>query len=263
MERINSERNPLLKHVRKLLRSQRERRNEKKTLIDGAHLVAAYAERFGLEGTVILVSETGLRSAEIHSLVERSRGRIVELPDRILGKLSPVATPSGLIAVVTIPRLQPDPASTPFWLLLDGVQDPGNLGAILRTAAATGVTRAILSASCADVWSPKCLRGGMGAQFVLPITDHADLAAELAHFDGLTLATAPRAGRALFETALTGPLALVFGSEGAGLSQSLRDAAQATLHVPMNGKIESLNVAAAVAMVCYERLRQSSLRKRS
>ena len=258
MEHIDSPHNPLVKLAAKLLRSQRHRYSEGRILLDGAHLVSAYRERFGLQEASILVSKTGLHLEEIRSLIDQPVARVAELPDRLLEKIAPVAAPSGLIAIVPIPRLKPDPSAEPFWILLEGIQDPGNLGAILRSAAAIGATRAVLSASCADPWSPKCLRGGMGAQFVLAVSDHADLLPEMARFSGKILAAAPRTGRTVFEADLSGPLAVVVGGEGGGLSPQVQAATQGVIQIPLSAPIESLNVAAAVAIVCYERLRQKT-----
>ncbi|MGH8248092.1 MAG: TrmH family RNA methyltransferase [Gammaproteobacteria bacterium] len=258
MERITSDHNPLLKLGRRLIESSRDRRKHNKTVLDGAHLVQAYADRFGLEQASIIVSDTGLQSAEIRELLaKRAPGRLLNLPDALFASLSPVETPTGMLAIVEIPRVERRArAGQEFWLLLDGIQDPGNVGSILRTAAASGATRALLSPSCADPWSPKCLRGGMGAQLVLPIADHADLWAMLETFTGKIYATAARTGTALFEVDLKGECAVLFGGEGTGLGKDLMTQADSTIQIPIADGVESLNVAASAAMVCYERIRQ-------
>jgi TrmH family RNA methyltransferase len=258
MERITSEHNPLLKLARRLVESPRERRKHNKTVLDGAHLLQAYADRFGLDQVSIIVSDAGLQSAEIRDLLrKRVGGRLLNVPDPLLASLSPVETPTGILAVIDIPRVERKiRAREEFWILLDGIQDPGNIGSIVRTAAASGATRAVMSPTCADAWSPKCLRGGMGAQFVMPIADHADLWKTLETFKGKIYATATRTGSALFDVALGGDCAVLFGGEGAGLNKDLLTQADSTLRIPIANEIESLNVAACVAMVCYERMRQ-------
>jgi RNA methyltransferase, TrmH family len=257
MERITSSHNPLLKLARNLLDAPRERRKQNRTVLDGVHLVQAYRARFGAGKLTLLVSDSGLKSAEIRALVEGAPDRVTHVSDSLFASVSPVETPTGVIAIAEIPQVEPRAqGSDEFWVVLDGVQDPGNLGSILRTAAATGATRALLAGSCADPWSPKSLRGGMGAQFVLPVTDHADLWQEIAAFEGTVYAADAKSGRALFDCDLKGACAVLFGSEGAGLSKELRTQADATLAIPIVAGVESLNVAAAVAMVCYERLRQ-------
>lgn len=258
MERITSDRNPLLKLIRRLIESSRERRQHNKTVLDGAHLVQAYAERFGLERASIIVSDSGLESAEIRELLpKRAPGRVLNLPDPLFASLSPVETPTGILALVEIPQFQSrPPGGKEFWIVLDGIQDPGNVGSILRTAAASGATRALLSPGCADPWSPKCLRGGMGAQFVLPVADHADLWKALEAFQGKVYATAAGTGTALFAVDLSGDCAVLFGGEGTGLAKDLITQADSSIRIPMVGGMESLNVSASVAMVCYERIRQ-------
>ena len=256
--RATSEHNPFIKRARRLIESGRERRKAGKILLDGVHLCQTYAEQFGLRGVTLIASDGGLKKAEIRSLLSReTQARVIEVSDSLLASLSQVDTPAGLLALVDTPRIAKK-TGTPFWLLLHDIQDPGNLGSILRTAAATGVTQAWLSPNCADPWSPKCLRGGMGAQFVLPIEDRVDLASAMKDFTGLIIATVPRAGVVLHTLDLTGPVAVLFGGEGAGLPKHLTDKANAIARIPLASGVESLNVSAAVAMVCYERLRQTS-----
>jgi TrmH family RNA methyltransferase len=141
-------------------------------------------------------------------------------------------------------------------MLLEDVQDPGNLGAILRTAAAAGVSHALLSSGCADVWSPRVLRGAMGAHHLLAISEKVDLLEYARRFQGKVVAADAAAGTPIFDLDLRGPLALALGNEGAGLSVSLRKAAHALASVPMAGGLESLNVGAAAAICLFERVRQ-------
>ncbi len=257
LERIVSDHNPLVRLARKLSRSAHERKATGRALLDGAHLIDAYSNRFAVDSAVLMVSDKAQQDPEVRVLVERFRGaRRVLLPEAIFRSVSPVDTPTGVAAMIDIPALPLPQPDEEHWLLLDGIQDPGNLGSILRTAAATGMTRAVLSRNCADVWSPKCLRGGMGAQFVLPCQS-GDLDKSLESFAGRRLATAPRVGQSLFNADLRGPVALLFGGEGSGLSSELQSRADAVIHIPLAAGVESLNVAAAVAMVCYERLRQA------
>jgi TrmH family RNA methyltransferase len=141
-------------------------------------------------------------------------------------------------------------------LLLEGVQDPGNLGSILRSAAAAGATHALLSRGCADAWSPRVLRAGMGAHFFLSITEHADIADFARTYAGQVVAMTPHAKRSLLELDLRPPTAFLLGNEGAGLSSALLQQADLTVSIPMPGGMESINVAAAAAVCLFERLRQ-------
>jgi len=127
---------------------------------------------------------------------------------------------------------------------------------MLRTGAAAGATLAVLSKGCHDPWSPKALRGGQGAQFVLPLITGVEIAEWLAGFEGESLALALGDDTNLYARTLTGALALVVGNEGAGLSQAVCDVASATVRIPMPGRIESLNAAAALAVAVFEAARQ-------
>jgi TrmH family RNA methyltransferase len=141
-------------------------------------------------------------------------------------------------------------------VLLEDLQDPGNLGAILRAAAAAGVRHVLLSKNSVHAWSPRVLRAGMGAHFMLQIHEQVDLLAAAALFDGQVLATSRRALQSVFDADLRGKVAFAFGNEGAGLSQPLKSAAHAEISIPMPGRTESLNVASAVAVCLFERVRQ-------
>lgn len=146
-------------------------------------------------------------------------------------------------------------------IVLEDIQDPGNLGAMLRTGAAAGARLAVLSKACHDPWSPKALRGGQGAQFVLPLQQAVDLPAWLAAFDGQSVALSldedqPQAGQDFYRLNLTGAVALVVGNEGAGLSRTVAQAATVRARIPMPGKIESLNASAALAVAVFEAVRQ-------
>ncbi|MEX0958443.1 MAG: RNA methyltransferase [Burkholderiales bacterium] len=258
MERIVSADNALLKSVRRLGTSARERNRTGKLLLDGVHLVQAYAQRHGCAHATIVVSESGLSNPEIATAaVNSGAARVVCVADSLFARISPVQTPSGILTVVDRPQLE-ESGDEAFWVVLDGLQDPGNLGSILRTAAASGATCAVLAADCADPWSPKALRGGMGAQLTLPLQEHASLGAVLKSFHGRVIGMVPRGGPTIFEVELRGPIALVFGSEGHGLRPDTAAGIQLQASIPASGAVESLNVAAAAAVCCFERVRQRS-----
>ena len=259
IEQITSARNPSFVLARKLLKSPKERRRSGKILLDGTHLIASYSERYDLEGAIILVNGSSGGTTGISEITASlpTQARVLEVPDSMFQEISSVDTPTGIVALVDLPALAPRDDGKQFWLALDGIQDPGNLGSILRTAAAMKVNGVLLSNSCTDPWSPKCLRGGMGAQFVLPITEQVDLPGALTQFHGTRIATSSHSGSSLAETRLSSPALVMIGGEGAGLSAELLASADLTICIPLNKGIESLNVGAAVAMICYEHLRQS------
>ena len=136
------------------------------------------------------------------------------------------------------------------------VQDPGNVGAILRTAAAAGVGQALLGPGCAAAWSPKVLRAGQGAHFALAIHEDADLGAFMADYRGTTAVTCLDGATPLYAATWNGPLAWVFGAEGQGVRRELIDAAGLRIRIPMPGAVESLNVGAAAAICLFESVRR-------
>jgi TrmH family RNA methyltransferase len=180
----------------------------------------------------------------------------VLLADPLFKELSSVATPTGVIAIVKTPPAHPVPPDLGICVMLEALQDPGNLGSILRTCAGAGVEHVLLSRGSVHAWSPRVLRAGMGAHFRLQIHEHIDLSVAVREFSGTVIATCGDARRSLYDADLTGRTALLFGNEGSGLSGALRSAAHTRVAIPLAGAMESLNVAAAVAVCLFERLRQ-------
>jgi len=252
---ITSRDNSLFKQLKKLADSSRERRIQKQTLLDGPHLVNAYIEAFGMPELLIIAE--GQSTNEVTGMIQDlSDVRTVMFTTLMFAELAPVASPTGILALVKTPQLAV-PEVLNFALLLEDIQDPGNLGSMLRTAAAAGVETVYLSEGCADAWSPKALRGGQGAHFSLPVVERANLAEVIAGFQGQALATTLQ-GESLYGLDLTGPVAFVIGNEGAGLSDKLVKAASRQVRVPMPGDVESLNAAAAAAVCLFERVRQAA-----
>jgi TrmH family RNA methyltransferase len=255
MKEITSADNARFKALLRMNESSRERRKSGYSLLDGVHLVAAYLQHCGAPEEVI-VSRSALAHPEIASLLPRMPERAVLLADGLFRRLSTVATPTGIIALVKTPRPAAPADDAVSSLLLEDIQDPGNLGSILRSAAAAGVTQVVLSRGSVHAWSPRVLRAGMGAHFALQIHEDADLLRNVEMFRGRVVATRQGAPRTVFDVDLTGKVAWVFGNEGSGLSASLLQAAHEVVSIPMPGESESLNVAAAAAVCLFERVRQ-------
>lgn len=254
---ISSRANPQVKRLHALATSARERRTLGQTLLDGAHLVRAALDS-KLPLRELVVSEQGLATPEIARLVEELAGvPAYRLTDVLFTHVSPVDAPTGVLAVIDLPTPQAPAPLTGSLLVLDGVQDAGNLGTILRTAAAAGLQDVLLTPGCAQAWSPRALRAGMGGQFRLRTREQVDAGGFLAGYPGAILATGLDAtARALYEHDLTGPVAWLFGAEGRGLSPELAALATARVIIPMPGEVESLNVAAAAAVCLFEQVRQ-------
>lgn len=251
---ITSRDNSLFKQLKKVADSSRERRKLGKTLLDGAHLVSGYVECFGMPELVIIPEGEGTN--EVTGLIQNlSDVPMVMFPTLMFSELTPVASPAGILALVKTPRLAV-PEEVSFALMLEDIQDPGNLGSMLRSAAAAGADVVYLSEGCADAWSPKALRGGQGAHYMLPIVERADLPEMVRTFKGKAFATAMQ-GESLYMQDLTGPVAFLIGNEGAGLSESLLKAASKCVTIPMPGRIESLNAMAAATICLFEKVRQT------
>ena len=251
---ISSRDNPIVRRLKQLAESARARREARMTLLDGEHLLAAYVDAGGAPRTLVRAASSD--PSRIAGLARRCGGaKPIVVPDALFAELSPVATPTGVLAEAAwlAPAMS---AATPLVIVLEDVQDPGNLGAMLRTAAAAGATLAVLSKGCHDPWSPKALRGGQGAQFVLPMRLGEDVPAWLAAFVGQSVALALGESRDFYELDCVGATALAVGNEGAGLSVAAARAARKRVQIPMPGRVESLNASAALAAALFEVVRQ-------
>ena len=243
--KLTSRDNPKVKRWTKLVRDAKLRKKEGRLLIEGPHLVEA-ALRAGLQPHALLVSERGQRDPEIVGLTAGASP--VTLADRVFASIVDAETPPGIAAEVDFPKKQGS-GTTVF---LEAIQDPGNVGAIIRSAAALGVACVVLDRACADAWSPKTLRAGMGAHFALQVKTVASLEDELERFAGRILCAVPRAGVGLEKADLEGPVGWLFGAEGRGVSAAAAKHADLKVTIPMASGSESLNVAAAAAICLYE-----------
>ncbi|WP_292977081.1 RNA methyltransferase [Nitrosomonas sp.] len=264
MRLVTSREHSLFKKLCRLQQVSRQRYAEGKTLLDGVHLLQSCLAAGNIP-ELLIVSESGYRRAEVSQLLDRMTevyGKIgcLLLSDALFNQLSPVKTPVGVMALIRIPRyIQPsDFRENSFCILLETVQDPGNLGSILRSAAAAGVQNVFLSAGCVDGWSPKVLRAGMGAHFSLKIYENVDSIQIARRFNGNIVATALAAADSIYRTDLRGSVMFIFGNEGGGISEELLQVVHKHVTIPMPGCAESLNVAAAAAICLFEKVRQES-----
>ncbi len=282
MKSIQSRDNPFYKELAKLSASSRQRSQSGQTLLDGAHLLAAYLDSGRLPRQVLVnaaalhddeisallgrLSSNSVRAepVEVHSPLDKLRvngDQLAEIPvtqlaDKLFAELSDLKTPTGILALVDIPQPADTIADSRFALLLEDIQDPGNLGSMLRSAAAAGCDAVFLSNACVDAWSPKVLRAAMGGHFALNIHERQDLPAIARAFPGTLLATSLQATLSLYDCDLRGNVALLVGNEGAGLSADMLRLAAQQITIPMHGMIESLNAAAATAICLFEAVRQ-------
>src|SRR5258708_26365614 len=212
---LRSRDNARVKRWAKLSQDTRFRKRQRGALVGGPHLVAALLER-GLKPLSVIVSENGAENAEIRALIQRSGQEPVVLSAGVFGSIADAEAPQGIAAEIEIPPAKE--ASKGNRVFLEGLQDAGNVGAIIRSAAAFGIVSVVLDSACADPCSPQALRAGMGGHFALQISTVADLTEQLGSFAGKLVCTVPRIGISLKNADLSVRLGWVFGSEGKSLS---------------------------------------------
>jgi TrmH family RNA methyltransferase len=256
MKRLTSRDNPFYKNLKALSGSTQQQRKQGVMLLEGVHLAQAFLAAGRLPDRCVL-SESALALAEVQALLAQlETARVTVLPDALYQGLSTLATGAGLLLLAPLP--------VPAWpvriagdcVVLDGVQDAGNVGSILRSAAAANIRAVFCVSGTAFAWSPKVVRAGMGAHFMLDIVEGLEAADILAQLAVPVAITDSHGASAVFDTPLAGPLAWVFGNEGAGVSAPWRAAAAHRVTIPQPGGMESLNVAAAAAVCLFEQVRQ-------
>lgn len=256
MELITSRQNALVKSLKKQIDSRRARRESGQVIAEGIHLFEIQRS-VGVTPELIVIAERCQSRPEIAALIELSpASRIVVLSDDIFDQIAPADTPSGLLTVGKEPVADTADLQSVDTLVLDRVQDPGNVGSLIRTAVAAGVRQIVLSSGCADPWSPRCLRAGQGAQWLAKVFTEIDLNAFLDNFSGAVAATVLNGGSSLYEHPLTQVTAWLFGNEGQGVDPQLITHATQRITIPMPGGMESLNVNAAAAVCLFEQVRQ-------
>ncbi len=257
MKSITSRDNPAYKQIGALLREARARRDTQQSVLEGVHLCQTYLAQQG-QPRQLWCTETALQRVEVAALLAQAQCEFFCIPEPLFAAISTLEHGIGLMCLIDIPQ-----STLPEWidencLLLDRVQDPGNFGTLMRTAAAAGHRKIFHGPGCADPWSPKVLRAGMGAHFFLEVIALEDWQALLSRLKVPLLATDLHGAQDLYALDLRTPSAWLFGNEGAGVAEELLAAATNRVRIPQPGKIESLNVAAAAAICLFEQLRQQA-----
>ncbi len=254
---ITSAQNEQLHKLVKLLKQKKEREQQQSIVLEGIHLINAYLEQNRAESVRVFIHEDKLLHPEIQSLIaHHTFNKCYLIHNKAFARLHDNSSVQDILAIVPLPQSTRLPCQDSC-VLLENVQDAGNVGTILRSTAAAGIRHVLLNNGCADVYSPKVLRAAMGAHFLLNLATDVNLIDFIEHFQGDSLATAlnPRA-KSLFETKMSGQIALIMGNEGSGVSPPLQRLATHCLHIPMQGQTESLNVAMAATVCLFERVRQ-------
>jgi TrmH family RNA methyltransferase len=274
METIASRKNPLVLLMRRVAQGDADERG--RVLLDGLHLVQeARAAGLPLSTAAFTTKVLSAPDGAARRLATTLAGlgcRVAQVSDAVMEAMSPAAAPSGVVALATRPRhdlasVLPPAVKNPFLCVAAGVQDPGNVGAIVRVAEAGGASGVIVTGNSADPYGWKALRGAMGSAFRLPVVREPELDGVLAALRAAgvrVLATAPAGNasgtilsrRSFSDKPLTGACAFVLGGEGSGLPETVITSADGVITIPMEPPVESLNVAVSAGLIIYEARRQ-------
>lgn len=256
MKLITSKDNPFYKRLKQLAQSNTHRRKAGQTLLEGVHLADAYLGALG-QPLVCVAAESALDDAEVAAIWARvDADKRVCLPQALFEPLSTVVNGVALLFLVDMPTGHLPASQQTDCVILDAVQDAGNVGSILRSAAAAGVRDVYCMSGTALVWSSKVLRSGMGAHFGLNIVEHCTPDSLAPRLAVPLLATSLQASSSLYAQDLRTPVAWIFGNEGAGVSPHWLERVQTPVRIPQPGGMESLNVAACAAICLFEAVRQ-------
>ncbi|PSF38466.1 rRNA methyltransferase [Aphanothece hegewaldii CCALA 016] len=256
---ISSLQNPLVKQIR-LLHLPKGRREHHLFLIEGTHLLETACEVDSSIMTVCFTQQWQEQHLELSEQIAKKAKRVEIVTKEVLSALATTVNPDGVIATVERKSFQSiSPKTLRLGLILERLQDPGNLGTIIRTAAATEVEQLWLSSDSVDLDHPKVIRASSGEWFRLPMTVSENLADVIKNYQkqGVQIiATNLNATKLHWEIDYTQPSLIILGNEGAGLSESLTSLADCAVKIPLAGQVESLNVAIATAVILYEARRQ-------
>jgi RNA methyltransferase, TrmH family len=256
---LTSSHNPRLAHIRALIEKRKAREETQAFVLEGVRLVEEALQNGWLPELVLYSAQVSQRGMEAIRAFKDRGVEVIEITSKLMDGLTGTETAPGLLAVMPIQKLTP-PSRLDFVLIADNLRDPGNLGTLLRTAAAAGVQAALLSPGTTDPFAPKVLRAGMGAHFYLPIFQTSweeirRVCKRAVQPMQVYLAEASE-GSASWDLDLRQPLAIIVGSEAEGASQEARALANQNITIPMPGKSESLNAAIAAGILLFEVVRQ-------
>lgn len=255
---ITSNHNPKVKLIRALLGRSRERRDAGAFVAEGVRLVEEAVHANWPMRSVLFDETISERGRSLVGKLISQAVDVEEVSSSVMKSMSETETPQGILAVLGFHEF-PMPESPNFILIPDQIRDPGNLGTLLRSAAATGVQAVIIPPETTDAFAPKVLRSGMGTHFRLPIHSMGwEEIGEIVNSASLQAYIADMDGESCWETDLKKSIALIIGSEADGASESARKIATGKLSIPMSGNVESLNAAVAGSVLMFEVVRQRS-----
>lgn len=260
---ITSASNDKIKEIKKLMKSASRRKETGLYIVEGIRMVREIpADAI----KALYVAESMMEKFE--DICNQTQAEVEIVRDSVFHSMSDTNTPQGILAEVYQSHVREDNLfaenKNPFLLIIERLQDPGNLGTIIRTSEGAGVTGIILSSDCVDVYNPKVIRSTMGAIFRMPIVVSDNLVETIEHVKkkNILVYGAHLNGTTFYERDFTGGCAFLIGNEGNGLSDEISAKADDLIRIPMCGRVESLNAAVSTAVIAYEVLRQRSTRKK-
>lgn len=260
--RITSASNPLIKEIKSLY-DKKGRRNLGAFLLEGLRLIED-AISSGAAIRYFVVSDS-FAEKSLKVVSARPGTKVMTIPDDLFARVSETQSPQGIMAAVDIPAYEQDSVLSRIsrLMVLENLQDPGNLGTIIRSADACGFDGILLSKDSVDPYNPKVVRSTMGSLFRVPVLIPDDFYGTLKDLQAQgirVIAAHPRDAVPCWEADLSDRLALVIGNEGNGLSEELLRLADCTIMIPMEGKAESLNASSAASILLYESMRQKKFK---
>lgn len=254
---IDSKHNSTYKYLKKIATKKSFRKEHNKTILVGPHVIKSFLD--GKKEIEYFIKDENSESHEINETIKLNPNKdIVILKHSLFLELSDLKSSNGLIALIKIPLEIKSEIKKGLNLFIDGIQDPGNLGSILRTAEAAGVNSIYLSEKSADLWSPKTLRGSQGAHVNLGCHENYDLVA-LCDEVKLPIYSLNLSGESLYNVEIPKDFVLVLGNEGRGIDKNIIIKSTKCISIPMNGLVESLNVGAAASIFIYEYFKKFQL----
>lgn len=254
---ISSSSNDRVKELKKLFKSSKDRNEKGLYVVEGIRMFREIPDELMSE---VYVSEGALAKNE-DILRDKAGDDCIVLTDSVFKSVADTGTPQGIAATVRMKEYTLDDVcrgTNPFILIIERLQDPGNMGTIIRSAEAAGVTGIIVSPDCVDIYNPKVVRSTMGSIFRVPVYRSGDIVADISVLkdNNIEIYGAHLDGSSIYDVNLKKPAAFLIGNEGNGLSEEVSKTADRLIRIPMLGQVESLNAAISASVIAYEVLRQ-------
>lgn len=251
---LESKDNPKIKHLRGLIEQNAYRKKQGQTVLEGTHLVLSWLDSKRPIKS-IFTTEQAINHADFDRIAEQYQGAVFILSESLYKDISTLGTSIACLAIVDLPSSSEALNFSEDTLILDNIQDPGNVGTILRSAAAAGIEQVVCTKGSASLWSPRVLRAGMGAHFSLNTFENIALEDILTKFKIPVYATSSHQSENLYSKNLRKQCVWILGNEGQGVSEYALQHAEAVA-IPQPGGQESLNVAIAGSICFFEMVRQ-------